>query len=139
MIWEDWPQGAESIDASGDRELCPVCSSTLRPVEILSIIGDNTAFYVAICPKCRTQYLRDAPADTITISPDAETITELEERVRTLENTLARLIAWIRTQPQQQAQPKAIQERPTGAKPEQKSRTENDTPEDFTQKYRYLL
>ena len=136
MIWEDWPQGAESIDAPGDRELCPVCSSTLRPVEILSIIGDNTAFYVAICPKCRTQYLRDKPADEVFISPDAENLTELEERVRTLEDTLSKLIAFIR---QSQVQPKAIQERQTGAKPEQKPITENDTPEEFTQKYGYLL
>lgn len=134
MIWQDWPMGAEEYaddtEHFPDRTKCPVCHTSLRPVEILSIIGDNTAFYVAICPKCRTQYLRDAPADTVNISPDAETITELEERVITLENTLARLIAWIRTQPQEK--PKAIQ-----AQTKQQN-SDNDT-ENFTRKYRYLL
>lgn len=129
MNWREWPQGAESIDAPGDRELCPVCSSTLRPIEVYYTSKvDNTAYYTAICPHCRTRYERYAPADTVIINPEAENITKLEERVIILEETLSRLIAFIR---QSQVQPAALQE--------QKSRTENDTPEEFTRKYRYLL
>ena len=134
MNWREWPQGTEGIDTIINRDICPVCASTLRPVEIYYtskanwLNPDSTEFYTAICPKCRTQYTRSAPAGTITISPDAENITELEERVRILEETLSRLITFIR---QSQVQPKSIPERPTGAKQEKA--------DEFMSKYRYLL
>lgn len=128
MNWREWPQGAESIDAPGDRDICPVCSSTLRPMKAHCTLTAYT-IYTAICPKCRTQYLRDAPIGTVTISPDAEAVTELEERVRTLEETLSRLIAWIRTQHTQPQQLHAPQ----------KQESPKDDAEEFTRKYRYLL
>lgn len=149
MNWREWPYGAEEYrEDTGqlpDKKKCPVCQSALRPIETYYISRDFydyeerlTAFYVAICPKCRTKYNRCAPIDEVTISPDAETITELEERVRTLEDTLSRLIAWIRTQqPQQQQQPKAIQAQQQVQ--ERKKTESNDDAEDFKRRYRYLL
>ena len=79
------------------------------------------------------KYLRSAPAGTVTISPDAEAITELEERVRTLESALSRLITWIRTQ---QPRPQALPEKP---QPEAQPQKEQDEAEEFTRRYRYLL
>lgn len=127
MNWREWPQGAESIDAPGDRDICPVCSSTLRPVEVYyTSTYDNTTYYTAICPRCRTKYNRCAK--NVTISPDTETIIALEERVHTLEETLSRLITWIRTQQQ-----------PQQLRTTQKQKTSQDDTEEFTHKYRYLL
>lgn len=141
MNWEEWPNGSEEYvddtEHSPNRKECPVCHTALRPMKTLytstpnSIIPERRIFYVTICPKCRTQYLREDNEEAVHFSPDAEAITELEERVRTLEETLSRLIAWIRTQ-QQQKQPKAIQAQPQ----EQKS---NNDAEDFTRRYHHLL
>lgn len=141
MNWREWPDGAEEYtDNAGHYPTaneCPVCHTSLRPVEVYYIAREYdgyseqfTAYYTAICPHCRTKYDRCAPRESVTISPDAETITELEERVRILEDTLSRLITWIRTQTQEQ--PKAIQAKP-------KPQESHDDAEDFTRRYRHLL
>lgn len=135
MTWRDWPKGQEATDVLRPRNnFCPVCNTPLRPIEVWNITperyyyDERSIYYTAICTKCRTQYSRSAPIGTVTISPDAETITELEERVRTLEETLSRLISWIRTQQQ-----------PQQLRTTQKQETPQDDAEDFTRKYHYLL
>lgn len=132
MNWRDWPDGAESIEYC-PNDICPVCSTTLHPVDkwylfIDPFTQEKTSMYTAICPKCRTKYTRFAPTESISIDANEERIIELEERVRTLENTLSRLISWIRTQ---QAQPQQI-----ATKQPQEAQ---DNAEEFTRKYRYLL
>lgn len=130
MNWRDWPDGAEYADDTehipGANE-CPVCHTSLRPVETYYTSScENVTYYMAVCPHCRTKYNR--VAETVIISPDAEAITELEERVRILEETLSRLISFIR---QSQVQPRQI--------PSQQPEEAQDDAEEFTRKYRYLL
>lgn len=140
MNWEEWPNGAEEyVDDTEhypNRNECPACHTALRPMKILhriminEFITENRIFYVAICPKCRTQYLREDAENNVLFSPDRETITALEERVRILEETLSRLIAWIRTQQQQAPAPQI---------PAQRQEQTQDNAEDFTRRYRHLL
>lgn len=137
MIWETWPEG--TTEYFSDPTKCPVCDTTLRPVEIFYTSPvtwyepESTSYYTAICPHCRTKYNRYAPTGTVTISPDANTITELEERTRHLEETLSHLITWVRTQ---QTRPQALPEKP---QPKAQPEETQDEAEEFTRRYRYLL
>lgn len=140
MNWREWPEGPRVYDYdTGDLDFrdptkCPVCNASLRPVETYYTSSlENISFYTAICPHCRTKYERSAPAETVTVNSEAEYITELEERVRTLEETLSSLISWIRTQ---QAQPQVLPEKPQPKAQEQEA---SDDAEEFTRRYRYLL
>lgn len=125
MNWREWPKGEYTVF----NNECPVCSSVLRSMEITYTCEPNyfnpegTTFYTAICPKCRVQYFLTATAYSVHINPDAEYITDLEERVHILEETLSRLVVLSQQQPQKQ----------------QDTQTAQNDAQDFTRKYRYLL
>lgn len=146
MNWQDWPAGAESAEFMGFyREICPVCSTPLRPVELHftskpTYYSDGMDVYTAICPHCRTKYLRTATPGSVIIDPNEERIIDLEDtvkalnaRISNLEDVIRKLIAYIRQADQREATKQIPEHRADQREAKQ------EEVDDFTRKYHHLL